>query len=392
MKSIVLIAAVLRIIIMTALIGLTIFASAQSVAVNANGNSADASAMLDVSSATKGFLAPRMSTAERASVVSPAIGLLVFDTSTRSFWYFSNEWKEISNAASPVQNIWTKNGDSIYTVSSTGKVGIGTNAPAEKLDVIGNINMQGNLKVNGTNGQSGQILTTNSAGETVWADGSYGNCGYRNVMRFAANTTWVIPDSISNIMIEAWGAGGGGAPGGGGGSGAYLRRLNVSTPPGTSVQVLIGTSGGGAPNNNSNAAPGGNTTINMVKSNGVLLYTFTIQGGGGATTWSPGHGGVQLTPHQNAIFINGSNGEPTTENYYQLNTIDFVTVRKYGNGANAAYLNYGGGHGGFLTLNTGTQGTIKSIGPTSPTGPGAGGSPGLSLYTKGSAGLVQIWY
>ncbi len=45
-------------------------ARAQGVAVNNDGSSADASAMLDVKSATKGLLAPRMTQAQRDAIGS----------------------------------------------------------------------------------------------------------------------------------------------------------------------------------------------------------------------------------------------------------------------------------------------------------------------------------
>jgi Chaperone of endosialidase/Head domain of trimeric autotransporter adhesin len=73
------------------------------------------SAMLDVSSTTKGFLAPRMTTAQRETISPPTSGLLVFDTSTKSYWYtssinaisgtFYNNWVEIPN-----KPLWEKNG------------------------------------------------------------------------------------------------------------------------------------------------------------------------------------------------------------------------------------------------------------------------------------------
>ena len=52
----------------------TVATTAQSVGINADGSNANASAMLDVSSTSKGFLPPRMTGAQRETITSPAIG------------------------------------------------------------------------------------------------------------------------------------------------------------------------------------------------------------------------------------------------------------------------------------------------------------------------------
>ena len=69
-----------KIIILLAIF--TTFATmAQSVGINADGSAANASAMLDVSSTTKGFLPPRMTGAQRNAIASPVpAGLLVLCT------------------------------------------------------------------------------------------------------------------------------------------------------------------------------------------------------------------------------------------------------------------------------------------------------------------------
>jgi len=54
--------------------------SAQGVAVNNDGSSADGSAMLDVKSTDKGFLPPRMNKAERDAIISPVNGLVLWCT------------------------------------------------------------------------------------------------------------------------------------------------------------------------------------------------------------------------------------------------------------------------------------------------------------------------
>ena len=60
----------------------TFATTAQSVGINTDGSAANASAMLDVSSTTKGLLPPRMTTTERDLIASPATGLVLFNTTT----------------------------------------------------------------------------------------------------------------------------------------------------------------------------------------------------------------------------------------------------------------------------------------------------------------------
>lgn len=48
--------------------------------VGINTTSPHASSILDMSSTTQGMLAPRMTTAEKLAITSPANGLLVYDT------------------------------------------------------------------------------------------------------------------------------------------------------------------------------------------------------------------------------------------------------------------------------------------------------------------------
>ncbi|TND09224.1 MAG: hypothetical protein FD123_1627 [Bacteroidetes bacterium] len=69
---------------------------AQNVAINATGAAPAASAMLDVTSTTMGFLAPRMTSAQRTAIGTPATGLLVYDTTVGAFyWYDGTAWRMI---------------------------------------------------------------------------------------------------------------------------------------------------------------------------------------------------------------------------------------------------------------------------------------------------------
>lgn len=52
-------------------------------------NTPNNSAMLEVQSSNRGILFPRMTSAQRAGIATPAAGLYVFDTNTNSLWYYN---------------------------------------------------------------------------------------------------------------------------------------------------------------------------------------------------------------------------------------------------------------------------------------------------------------
>lgn len=127
--------------------GLLLFLSSNAqVAINATGGAPNSSAMLDISSTTKGLLIPSMTLAQRDLIASPATGLLVFQTNgTAGFYYFSgSDWQ-------PVGGELKTSGNNIYY--SGGNVGIGTASPGNKLEVN-----------SGTAGTSGLRFTQLTAG------------------------------------------------------------------------------------------------------------------------------------------------------------------------------------------------------------------------------------
>ncbi|HYK45984.1 MAG TPA: hypothetical protein VEV83_12485 [Parafilimonas sp.] len=118
---------------------------AQGVAINSDGTAADASAMLDVKSTTKGMLAPRMTTTQRTAIVSPAMGLLVYDTDTKSLWQFNGTaWVNMAsgggglvlpysgsvNLGTPGFDITNQGSGAAIQVTSPNDLGIGLSARA----------------------------------------------------------------------------------------------------------------------------------------------------------------------------------------------------------------------------------------------------------------------
>ena len=64
---------------------------AQNVAINEDGSLPHPKAILDVKSTNKGILIPRISTSDRVAMRATK-GLLVYDTTTSSFWYFGSSY------------------------------------------------------------------------------------------------------------------------------------------------------------------------------------------------------------------------------------------------------------------------------------------------------------
>jgi hypothetical protein len=65
------------------------------------------SSVLDITSTTKGLLAPRMTTTERTAIVTPAESLLVYDTTVKAFYFYNTattSWIKIANESSILRN------------------------------------------------------------------------------------------------------------------------------------------------------------------------------------------------------------------------------------------------------------------------------------------------
>ncbi|MCB9182875.1 MAG: hypothetical protein H6591_03080 [Flavobacteriales bacterium] len=95
-------------LLLLAILGAAIQIMAQG-NVGINNPTPHASALLDLTSTSKGLLPPRMTTAERVAIASPATGLLVYDTTQGAFCFFNGSfWSPLT--AGP--NGWSLNGNS----------------------------------------------------------------------------------------------------------------------------------------------------------------------------------------------------------------------------------------------------------------------------------------
>jgi hypothetical protein len=151
----------------------------------------NASAELDVASTTKGVLIPRLTQAERLAIVSPAQGLLVYQTDTVGgnlfgFYYYQLGWFPLytvdgwgllgkTGANASTNFIGTKdavpftlrtNGFNRMRILSDGKVGINTISPTVDLQI--NSTTADALQIEDGFQAAGNILSTTSDGTTIW--------------------------------------------------------------------------------------------------------------------------------------------------------------------------------------------------------------------------------
>lgn len=106
------------------------------VSMNNTNTLANASAILDMTSTTRGVLIPRMNSTQRNAIPSPATGLLVYDTDLNAFQYYnSSTWTNIGGSGG---GDWSVNGNDIYN-NNSGNVGIGTSTPLARLSVDSSI-------------------------------------------------------------------------------------------------------------------------------------------------------------------------------------------------------------------------------------------------------------
>ena len=131
------------------------------------------------------------------------------------------------------------------------------------------------------------------------------------------NQTWICPQGVTSIQVEAIGGGGAGVSstnnngfvGGGGGGGAYARRNSITVVPGTTYTISATAIGiGGSPTTTGGVSSAGGTT--SVTINGV---TITAAGGGGGQATGTGArtggaGGLSSASLGDVTFSGGNGG------------------------------------------------------------------------------------
>lgn len=167
-------------------------------------NTPDASAILEMSSNNQGVLVPRLTTAQRLAVLTPANGLLVFDTDISCFFFYSSVipgWQNLCNTA-PVNgvNCWDLNGNLV-------------NDPAEDINgdgLFNSVDCQGPVGPQGPQGPQGLQGPQGAQG----IQGPPGVGGNNTSAAYNPNGSFSVTDGFGTVTSsnQAWLVGGNNAP------------------------------------------------------------------------------------------------------------------------------------------------------------------------------------
>lgn len=160
-------------------------------------------ALLDITSTTKGFLPPRMTTAQVTAVATPADGLIVYDTDTDTIKLRANGawvsmasgssaasgaagYLQISGGSGAFASSSTTAGQQLFWDTTNHRLGIGTAVPTRTLDVTSAGSTGVHIAAGGT-GQWAELTLRNSnavANAKIWGlanNGSTQNLQFRTL-------------------------------------------------------------------------------------------------------------------------------------------------------------------------------------------------------------------
>ncbi|MHC1776300.1 MAG: hypothetical protein AB9834_12915 [Lentimicrobium sp.] len=164
------------------------FSASAQVAVNTDGTTPDPSAMLDVKSTTRGLLIPSMTTTQRNAIISPAEGLIIYNTTTSQI----NQWQNGTWMFLLTNDYWVGGGTG-WMFNIGDNIGINTAGPSERLDVNGNIRTTGSMNIDNTSAilqfKSGGVNTgfVQLSGENLRLGTNSGNTNGNLVVRLNGN-------------------------------------------------------------------------------------------------------------------------------------------------------------------------------------------------------------
>lgn len=283
----------------------------QGVLIGNTPGSPDASAMLEVSSPSQGFLPPRLTTAQRDSIPNPAVGLVIYNLDRDCIEFYTQGFGWYS----PCRSVPTVETDTLFQVYAFAAFVGGT----VLSDGGATVTQRGLCYATSPSPTTADIVITSGAGPGVFGPllisvlnpgttyylrafatnvlgTAYGNeisfttpAASSVVFNTPGQHAWTAPAPFVRVLAVGAGGGGGGYDGpvaGGGGSGAAV-YAELQLTAGQVYTVGVGGAGGGANSGCSGPNPlGGSGGINGGGTGGAAGSSGCSGGGGGGGGWS----------------------------------------------------------------------------------------------------------
>jgi hypothetical protein len=269
---------------------------------------------------------------------------LDFISSNNCIIYTNNKTSGLSVGGGVSSSYWIQTGTSnIYTFSN---IGIGTTNPQSKLDVYGDINYTGSLKMNNVVIPFSTTLNTN----IIASNASYSNVNnsYGYYMFLTSGTIYFPQATNCDLLLIGAGGNGGLTKGsGGGGAGELIYYPNYPFNVGTS-NIQIGYS---SFNSNNRITKISSNSVDYIIAkgggNGGYGYNFTITGTGNSINTA-----IDDNNYKYAFFNNSGT--------LILNENIIADILIIGGGGGGGYDAGGGGGGGQVLYYTNNTVSFKS--------------------------------
>ena len=430
--------------ISTFLLLLISFTAFSQVKVGENPNTINPSAVLEAESTSKGFLPPRMTTAQRDAIQNPASMLIIANITTNCLEiYIAPNWQNIfcGCTSAPANLSYTDNGPITYCLNTVISPNSATNQASTPSSFTVSPSLPAGLQLNNVNGQitGTPTVITSAADYTITASNACGST--TRVLNIGVITIPSTPSTISgpsaptmnssvNYSITAvsgatsytWTVPIGWTINSGQGTttvtitaGTNAGNVSViaanacgssasSTKAVTSWRPIVAT-GGTVTNYTANGTNGvngvqyrvhsfttvGNSSLNITDAgtSGQLDY-LVVAGGGGGSIQHAGGGGSGGVVYNTNFVVNTSNVSITVGSGGINNTNVCHNCGYQGaNGANSVFgsiVAYGGGGGGSWSETNSGNGLNGGSGGGGGVGRNSSGSGGTGTVGQGFAG------
>ena len=414
------------------------------VKVGENPNNINPSAVLEAESTSKGFLPPRMTTAQRDAIQNPALGLQIFNLTTNCLEiYIAPNWQNVfcGCSSAPANLSYTNNGPITYCLNTVISPNSATTQASTPSSFTVSPSLPAGLQLNNVNGQitGTPTVITSAADYTITASNACGsttrvlNIGVITIpstpstisgpsaptmnssvnysitaVSGATSYTWTVPigwtinsgQGTTSIAVTA----------GTNAGNITVTAINTcgissaSTKAVSSWRPIVAT-GGTVSNYTANGTNGvngvqyrvhsfttvGNSSLNITDAgtSGQLDYLVVAGGGGGSIQHAGGGGGGGVVYNTNFV-VNTSNVSITVGSGGINNTNVCHNCGYQGaNGANSVFgsiVAYGGGGGGSWSETNSGNGLNGGSGGGGGVGRNSSGSGGTGTVGQGFAG------